>query len=106
MARRLARWAAPRVVGVMLGVVAVAVASAWIRGDEVTLIPGTTFKPAIGGRVRGQVESESPGEVVVKLGANTTTVPTDQVLSIRYDGQSATFQLAESRESAGQLAEA
>jgi tetratricopeptide (TPR) repeat protein len=89
-----------------MGAVAVVASSALIRGDEVTLIPGTTFKQAIGGRVRGQVESESPGEVVVKLGANTTTVPTDQVLSIRYDGQTATFQLAESRESAGQLAEA
>jgi tetratricopeptide (TPR) repeat protein len=43
---------------------------------------------------------------VVKLGANTTTVPTDQILSIRYDGQPATIQLAETRESGGQLAEA
>lgn len=76
------------------------------RADEVNLIQGTTFKQAIGGKVRGQVQSESPTEVVVTLGANTTTVPTDQIASIRYDGQSATFQLAESRESGGQLAEA
>ena len=69
-------------------------------------IPGTTVKQAIGGRVRGQVQSESPTEVVVTLGANTTTVPTDQIVSIRYDGQPATFQLAETREAAGQLAEA
>ena len=33
-------------------------------------------------------------------------MPTDQILSIRYDGQPATFQLAETRETAGQLAEA
>jgi tetratricopeptide (TPR) repeat protein len=74
--------------------------------DEVTLVPGASVKQAIGGRVRGQVQSESPGEVVVKLGASTTSVPTDQIVSIRYDGQPATLQLAETRESAGQLAEA
>src|SRR5262245_38940606 len=74
--------------------------------DEVSLIPGTTFKQAIGGRVRGQVQSESPSEVVVTLGATTINVPTDQVLSIRYDGQTATFQLAETRESTGLLSEA
>src|SRR5262249_28096843 len=69
-------------------------------------ISGTTFKQAIGGRVRGQVQSESPSEVVVTLGANTISVPTDQIASIRYDGQSAAFQLGEARESAGLLAEA
>jgi tetratricopeptide (TPR) repeat protein len=90
-------------VGVAVGVV---VCSALLRGDEVSLIPGTTFKGAIGGKVRGQIQSESPSEVVVKLGANTTSVPNDQIASIRYDGQTATFQLAESRESSGQLAEA
>ena len=77
-----------------------------LRGDDVSLIPGTTVKQAIGGRVRGQVQSESPTEVVVLLGANPITVPTDQIVSIRYDGQSASFQLAEARESTGQLAEA
>ena len=33
-------------------------------------------------------------------------MPTDQIVSIRYDGQSAAFPLAESRENGGQLAEA
>jgi tetratricopeptide (TPR) repeat protein len=78
----------------------------WARGDDVYLISGTTFKQAIGGRVRGQVQSESPSEVVVLLGATTTSVPTDQIQSIRYDGQSANFQLAEARESSGQLVDA
>jgi tetratricopeptide (TPR) repeat protein len=76
------------------------------QADEVVLIPGTTLKQAIGGRVRGQIQSESPTEVVVKLGATTTVVPVDQIVSIRYDGQPATLQLAESRESGGQLQEA
>lgn len=74
--------------------------------DDVTLIPGTTVKAAIGGRVRGAVQSETPTEVVVTLGSNTTTVPTDQIVSIRYDAQSANYQLGESRESTGQYAEA
>ncbi len=74
--------------------------------DEVVLVPGTSVKQAIGGRVRGQVQSESPTEVVVKLGSSETTVPTDQILSISYVGQPATLQLAETRETAGQLAEA
>jgi TolA-binding protein len=77
-----------------------------LPGDEVALIPGTTFKQAIGGRVRGTIQSETPGDVVVRLGNSTTTVPVDQIASVRYDGQPATIQLAEARESSGQLAEA
>jgi TolA-binding protein len=76
------------------------------HADEVILVPGATVKQAIGGRVRGQVQSESPSEVVVRLGAGTSSVPIDQILSIRYDGQPATLQLAETREAAGQLLEA
>jgi len=94
--------------GLMLPVVAASLAIAGggvLRADDVNLISGTTFKQAIGGRVRGQVQSESPSEVVVVLGATTTSVPTDQVQSIRYDGQSASFSLGEARESSGQLAE-
>jgi tetratricopeptide (TPR) repeat protein len=78
----------------------------WARADDVTLIPGSNVKSATGTHVRGQVESESPGDVVVTLGATTTNVPTDQIQSIRYDGQSANFALAETREAGGQLAEA
>jgi tetratricopeptide (TPR) repeat protein len=80
-------------------------ACAATRADEVTLIAGSTFKQGIGGRVLGTVESESPTEVTVQLGANTIRVPTDQILSIRYDGQPASFQLAETREASGQYAE-
>ena len=77
-----------------------------LRADDVNLVTGAKFEQAIGGRVRGQVQSESPTEVVVQLGANTTKVPTELIQSIRYDGQSASFALGEARESAGQLAEA
>src|SRR5208337_2776171 len=78
----------------------------WTLADDVVLVPGASIKQAIGGRVRGQIQSESPGEVVVKLGNSTTSVPNDLIASIRYDGQPATLQLAESRENAGQFAEA
>jgi tetratricopeptide (TPR) repeat protein len=75
-------------------------------GDELVLVPGAKLKQAKSGRVLGQVKSESAGEVVVSVGTSTVSVPTDQILSIRYDGQPATLQLAETRENAGQLAEA
>jgi tetratricopeptide (TPR) repeat protein len=74
--------------------------------DEVVLVPGVTIKQAIGGRLRGQVESESPAQVVIRVGATSVNVPTEQIASVRYDGQPATLQLAETREAAGQLAEA
>jgi tetratricopeptide (TPR) repeat protein len=74
--------------------------------DEVVLVAGATVKGAVGGRVRGQIQSESAAEVVVKLGQNMISVPTDQVVSVRYDGQPASMALAESREAGGQLAEA
>jgi tetratricopeptide (TPR) repeat protein len=90
----------------LLALALVLCGSGALFADEVVLISGTSFKQAIGGRVRGTVESESPSEVVVQLGAITTNVPTDQILSIRYEGQSATFPLAEARETSGQLAEA
>jgi tetratricopeptide (TPR) repeat protein len=74
--------------------------------DEIVLVPGSTVKNAPGGRVRGTIQSESLAEVVVRLGANTSNVPTDQIVSIRYDGQPATMALAETNESGGQLAKA
>src|SRR5437899_734265 len=105
MADRRAKTAGP---APALKMLAALVAIFWCGrtwADDVSLISGTTFKQAIGGRVRGQVQSESANEVVVQLGATTTSVPTDQIQSIRYDGQSASFQLAEARESSGQLSE-
>ena len=76
------------------------------RADEVTLIRNTTFKQATGEKVRGTVQSETPSEVVVKLGNSTINVPVDQVVSIQYSGQPASMALAESNENSGQLAKA
>ena len=81
-------------------------ASGVSRADDVSLVPGATIKQAIGGRIHGTVQTETPTEVVVTMGSGPVTVPTDQIASIRYDGQSATFQLAETRETTGQLPEA
>src|SRR5262249_24400252 len=70
------------------------------------LVPGANVKNATGGRVRGTVQSESSKEVVVTLGATTTTVPTADIVTINYNGQPPSMVQAESREAAGALAEA
>ncbi len=80
--------------------------SAVAGADEVVLISGTTVKQASNGRVRGSIASETATEVVVKLGSNAINVPTDQIVSVRYDGQPATMALAESSEGTGQLEKA
>lgn len=81
-------------------------AAASARGDVVHLIPGSTFKQAQGGAVRGQVTAESPSEVTVSLGNSTISVPTDQVESIEYQGQPASMQLGQTNADAGRAAEA
>jgi len=74
--------------------------------DEIVLIPNSTYK-APGGRVRGQILSESPAEVKIKPGAGADqTIPVDQIASITYDGAPPTLQLAETRANNGQLSEA
>ncbi|APW60789.1 tetratricopeptide repeat protein [Paludisphaera borealis] len=98
IALRLARRA-------LLCCAALAAASA-ARADVVTLIAGTTFKQGQGGAVRGTVQSESPAEVVVMVGATTINVPTDQIARIEYSGQPASLQLGETRESSGQYDDA
>ena len=76
------------------------------RADEVVLVPGSTVKQAVGGRVRGSIQSESAAEVVVKLGANLIHVPADQIESVRYEPSTPSFTLAEVNESGGDLAKA
>ena len=77
-----------------------------VMADDVVLIPGSTFKGAVGGRVKGVVQSESATEVVVKLGVTENKVPTDQIVRIEYDGRPASFSQAETKEGGGLLAEA
>lgn len=95
---------------VIVGVASATLVALFLRApaiaDDVELSQGSTVKGAIGGRVRGQIQSESAAEVVVKLGVNTITVPTDQIVSVRYEGQPPSLALAEAREAAGLLAEA
>jgi tetratricopeptide (TPR) repeat protein len=80
--------------------------SAGAFADDILLVPNTTVKQAASGHVRGVVQSETQAEVTVKLGANTTAVPTDQIISIHYDSQPAQMTSAEINENAGQLAKA
>ncbi len=84
----------------------VSFAVAQARADVVTLIPGSTFKQAQGGAVRGQVTAESPSEVTVQLGATSIVVPTDQIQSVEYQGQPAAMQLGQTNADAGRADEA
>ncbi len=106
MKRKFDQKPASRAVAWGLAIGMTLAASRAAADDIVTLIQGTTVKQAIGRQVRGQIESETASEVVVQLGGTTIKVPADQIVSIRYDKQSPSFAMAESREAAGLLAEA
>jgi tetratricopeptide (TPR) repeat protein len=90
----------------LLSLILVLASAATALADEVVLVPNSTVKGAIGGRVRGLIQSETPNEVVVKLGNNTTNVPVAEIVSVHYDGQPPSLALAEAKESANQIAEA
>ena len=80
--------------------------AALVQADEILLIPNATFKAA-GGRIRGQITSESPSEVKIKPAAGADqTVPVDQIASVAYDGAGQIYEQAEIKENTGQLAEA
>ncbi len=91
---------------IFLATLSLTVSMAW--ADDVTLVPNTTVKEATGKTpiVRGTIQSETTTEVIVKLGATTTKIPTDQVVSIRYDGMPPSMALAETSENQGALAKA
>lgn len=77
-----------------------------LAADEIQLIAGSTIK-AVGGRLRGRIDSESPTEVKIEAtGGGMQTVPVSQIASIKYDGQPASLNLAETREANGNLPEA
>src|SRR4051812_32479420 len=90
----------PTAIAVLLVLAATAIA------DDVVLVPGAMVKNAAGGKVRGTVQSESSKEVVVTLGATSTTVPPAEIVSIDYSGQPPLMVQAASRETAGALADA
>lgn len=75
------------------------------RADLINLIPGSTVKGA-SGAVRGTVTAETPAEVTVKVGTTEQKVPVAQIASIRYDGRPPSLDTAQSREAAGNFAEA
>ncbi len=74
--------------------------------DEIVLIPNSTVKAA-GGRIRGQISTETPAEVKIKpaVGADQL-VPVDQIADVTYDGAPPSYALAETRENNGQLKDA
>src|SRR4051794_30074543 len=74
--------------------------------DEVILIPDATVKIP-GGRVRGQVTSESPTELKIKPATGAEqAIPVDQIASVTYDGLTPSFTLAQAAENRNDLAAA
>jgi tetratricopeptide (TPR) repeat protein len=73
--------------------------------DEVALIPNSTFKVP-GGRIRGQIQSESPTIVKIQAPTGLQEVPVDQIDSISYEGQPSSFLVAQTKEAGGDLAAA
>jgi tetratricopeptide (TPR) repeat protein len=67
-------------------------------GDIVTLTADATTKGGANGLIRGTVVSESPTKVEVKLGNTTTPIPTNEIVSISYDGVPASFDQAKKAE--------
>jgi tetratricopeptide (TPR) repeat protein len=75
-------------------------------GDVVNLTADATTKGASGGMIRGTVISESFSKVEVKLGNTVTAIPTNEIVSITYDGDPASLEQAKAKESANSLGEA
>src|SRR5262245_22324706 len=84
---------------------AVSMASTALAVDEVTLVPNATFKVP-GGRLRGQIQSESPTAVKISAPTELQDVPVDQIDSISYEGQPSTFLVAQTKEAGSDLAAA
>jgi tetratricopeptide (TPR) repeat protein len=74
--------------------------------DVVTLTADATTKGAAGGLVRGTVVSESSTKVEVKLGNTVTTVPTNEIVSIEYDGDPPSLEQAKTKEATNSFIEA
>jgi tetratricopeptide (TPR) repeat protein len=72
-------------------------------GDIVTLTADATTKGAAGGLVRGIVVSESPTKVEVKLGEKITVIPTNEIVSISYDGLPSSYDQAKKAEGENSL---
>lgn len=85
---------------VVLGLISVSI------GDVVTLTADATTKGAAGGLIRGTVISESPTKVEIKLGNTVTPIPTNEIVSITYDGDPASLEQAVLKEAGNLLVEA
>jgi tetratricopeptide (TPR) repeat protein len=76
------------------------------RADEIALVPGAATK-APGNRIAGTIQAESPENVTIKPATgDAREVPVEEIASVTYSGQPASFPLAETREAAGNVDEA
>jgi hypothetical protein len=74
--------------------------------DVVTLTADATTKGDSSGKIRGTVVAESPTKVDVKLGTSVSSIPTNEIAAIEYDGDPPSFEAARAKEANNALAEA
>jgi predicted negative regulator of RcsB-dependent stress response len=97
----------PRILTIAASALAVTLLSLTASlADVVTLTADATTKGATGGVIRGQVVSESSTKIEVKLGNTVTPIPTNEIVSIVYDGSPVSLEQARAKEAANSLAEA
>lgn len=99
--RRLRAWST-LAVSLVLPLAAISASLA----DVVTLTPDAVTKGDSAGKIRGTVVAESPTKVDIKLGQSVTSIPTNEVADIEYDGDPPSLEDAKSKEAQNALAEA
>ncbi len=95
-----------RRVAAVLGALLMAPWSAATAADIVTLTPDATTKGAIGGAFRGVITAESTTKVEIKTGNTVSSIPINEIASISYDAHPGSLDQAQTKETAGALAEA
>jgi tetratricopeptide (TPR) repeat protein len=76
------------------------------RGDDILLIPKSTVPNAIGGKIKGTIQSETAAEVRVTVNGKEVAVPVDQIDEIEYTGLPQSYSIARARESSNSLTQA
>ncbi|HWE39519.1 MAG TPA: tetratricopeptide repeat protein [Isosphaeraceae bacterium] len=85
---------------------AVVLAAAIARGDDILLVPKSTVPNAIGGKLKGTIQSETAAEVRVAINGKEVAVPVDQIEDIEYTGMPQSYTIARVREANNTLAQA
>lgn len=77
---------------------------AW--ADDILLVPKSTVPNAVGGKVKGTIQSETAAEVRVTVNGKEVAIPVDQIDEIDYTGMPQSYTIARVREANNTLAQA